>query len=193
MSQDNFDNHDWGQFDSTVRRLREDLAEPTDVELDRALMTARKRADRSRSRSQHGGFMRSKIAIVGVLVAGLVTSGAGTTLAFQGGSGQGSASTAQYAPVSGEGETPGAPSTPGAQTENLGVNNHGNNNSHGAPGGSGHGTAPEAQAVRQVAATEDQGGKLPFTGLAAAPIIAIGLALLLAGAVLQRRTSRDAG
>ena len=133
--------------------------------------------------------MRSKIAIIGVLAAGLVTSGAGTTLAFQGGSGQGSASTAQYGVAPGQGETPGQNNPPSGQTETLGSN--GNNNSPGAPGGSNGGGAPQAQTVRQVAATEDQGGKLPFTGLAAAPIIAIGLALLLAGAVLQRRNSRD--
>ena len=135
--------------------------------------------------------MRSKIAIVGVLAAGLVTSGAGTTLAFQGSSGQGSASTAQYGVAPGQGETPGQNNPPGAQTETLGSN--GNNNSPGGSNGSpGAGNAPQFQTIRQVAATEDQGGKLPFTGLAAAPIIAIGLALLLSGIVLQRRSSRDA-
>jgi hypothetical protein len=179
---DSFGDEDLG---ATAERLREASIEPTPLELDRALVTARRRSVRAPNRHTTGGFMRSKVAIVAILAMGFVTSGAGATLAFQGSSGSGSASTAEYPPPNvtpgqgenGNGDTTGNGTTPGGQ-ETLSNT-----------GTSGTGSDP-SQSARQTTATSD-GGKLPFTGLAAIPVILLGLGLLTAGIVLQRRTSRD--
>ena len=109
--------------------------------------------------------MRSKVAIISILVMGFVTSGAGATLAFEGSSGNDNASTAEYNPNGNVG----------------GVNANSQSNS---------GTPSDTQASRQVAASTS-GKKLPFTGLAAIPIIVVGLGLLTVGVTLRRRTPRD--
>ena len=49
-------------------------------------------------------------------------------------------------------------------------------------------TTAQAQVPRQVAAASGE-REIPFTGLAAIPVIGIGVALLVAGALLRRRTS----
>src|SRR4051794_30797405 len=178
-------------LDVTAGRLRAARVEPTPIELDRALTTARRRAGRGRARSTTGGFMRSKVAIVSILAIGVLMSGTGATLAFQGSSGQVNAAQEEYiapnttvAPGPGEGTgTEGTTdSQPGGkQTQTLGEESSG-----------GDGSSPAAaQETRQEAATAGDDGKLPFTGLAAMPIIAIGLALLAAGGLLQRRNSRS--
>ena len=114
--------------------------------------------------------MRSKVAIISILVMGFVTSGAGATLAFEGSSGNDNASTAEYNPGSNVG----------------GVNANSQSNS-----GNQSDTQADTQASRQVAAASSNGKKLPFTGLAAIPIIVVGLGLLTVGVTLRRRTPRD--
>jgi hypothetical protein len=175
------ENHD---IDATAERLSAARVEPTPLELDRAFATARRRAGRSRSTT--GGFMRSKLAIVSILALGVLMSGTGATLAFQGSSGQVNAAQEEYLPPTntvtpGPGEGTGNGSQPGGkETETLGDEQTGADN----------GSPAATQATRQEAATADDNGKLPFTGLAAMPIILIGVALLGAGIVLQRRNSR---
>src|SRR4051794_34404353 len=162
---------------ATEARLRAARPEPTAVELDRALATARRRAACGARPSP--AFLRSKVAITAILALGLVTSGAGTTLAFQGSSGSGDASSAQY----------GAPA-PGVSPGEQNGGNQGNEQ------GETLGNAPRSpqgsavQAARQETANAN-GKQLPFTGYAAIPIIVIGLVLLSTGAVLQRRLSRS--
>jgi hypothetical protein len=172
----NLDPHD---FDSDVHpvaeRLRAARIDATPVELDRALVSARARAAR-RSRSGPS-FLRSKVAIVAMLAAGLATSGAGVTFAFEGPSGMDDASSAQYA----------APSPGNAPGQGVGGEERSSNPSAG--GGNGGDTT---QTERQVSATgTGDGGNLPFTGLAAIPLIVGGFALLAGGVALQRKASRD--
>lgn len=133
--------------------------------------------------------MRSKIAIVSILAMGFVTSGAGATLAFQGSSGSGNASTAGYAPQ------PNVPNSPGEDDTGDDTSNGNGDETTGNPTqtlspGSESSTGDETQATRQAGADD---GKLPFTGLAAIPVIAIGLGLLGTGVLLQRRTARERG
>ena len=192
----------------TAERLRGVRIEPTALELDRALTQARRRAERPQRST--GGFWRSKVAIVSILTLGFATSGAGATLAFQGSSGTGDASSAQYAaplptPQQPEGEGEDGEVTPPTQpgdgdTDTIGGGPDGevrSNTDDSAPGGSD--TSPGSaesgddavQPNRQVTATgEADGGELPFTGLAAIPVIALGLGLLVTGVVLQRRAGR---
>jgi hypothetical protein len=176
-----------GDLEATERLLRSSRLEPTPLELDRALTTARKRAARA-GRHTTGGFMRSKIAIVSILAMGFVTSGAGATLAFQGSSGSDNASTAGYAPQ---------PNVPNSPDENTGDDTTGDDTTGDDTTGTptqtlspGSETNADTQDTRQAAADD---GKLPFTGLAAIPVIAIGLGLLATGVLLQRRTARERG
>ena len=133
--------------------------------------------------------MRSKLAIVSILALGVLMSGTGATLAFQGSSGQVNAAQEEYIPPTntvtpgpGEGNegTENGSQPGGKETETLGE--EGTNADTGSPAAT--------QETRQEAATADDNGKLPFTGLAAMPIILIGVALLGAGIVVQRRNSR---
>jgi hypothetical protein len=155
---------DFGKTEDILRSVR---VEPTPYELDRALTTARKRVVGAPVRHSNGGFMRSKVAIISILVMGFVTSGAGATLAFEGSSGNTNASTAEY--------------VPGGNVGGVNANSQANT-----------GTQSDAQASRQVAASSSgKNGKLPFTGLAAIPLIVVGLGLLTVGVTLRRRTPRD--
>lgn len=168
----------------TEARLRAARFEADPITLDRALSTARARA----RRSAPGGFLRSKIAIVAVLTSGLALSGTGVTLAFQGPSGSGNVSSAQYAPaLPNSGEEQGQQqdnSLPQGQTETLSGNpRNGSKKGDNSP-------SANTQAQRQVAATgTGSGDRLPFTGLAAIPVIMLGLAMILAGVFMQRRTA----
>src|SRR5687767_604987 len=86
----------FGELDATAERLRAARLEATPMELDRALVSARRRAGRSASRPINGGFMRSKLAVISILAIGVLMSGTGATLAFQGSSGQGNAAGEEY-------------------------------------------------------------------------------------------------
>lgn len=116
--------------------------------------------------------MRTRLAITAVLVLGLMTSGTGVGMAVSGISGGDSAGSAQY---------------PGQTTPDGKVPN-GNQTLGGsdavAPGSAG------VQAAEQVSV--DAGDdSLPFTGLAAIPVIAVGAGLLGTGAALRRGARRD--
>src|SRR5688572_7402182 len=98
-----FPDDQFGDLDETAERLRAARIEATPMELDRALVTARRRAGRSGARSTNGGFMRSKLAVISILAIGVLMSGTGATLAFQGSSGQTNAAGEEYvAPGQGE-------------------------------------------------------------------------------------------
>ena len=127
--------------------------------------------------------MKSRLAILGMLVAGMLLSTAGAGMAVSGLNGN-DASVAQYGENTGGGgggnvlpeETSGG-SQGGVAGENAG-----------SGGGGGEGLQP----TRQVEAGADNGGEqLPFTGLAAIPILLGGVALLSTGLVLRRRTRDD--
>lgn len=131
--------------------------------------------------------MKSRMAITSMLIAGILASGTGTGLAVSGISSDGSAGTAQY-----ENEKPGKPKGPDVLGQEEGDGNGapgdgtdvaGAQESRGGQGGSG------VQATRQVGAQED--AALPFTGLAAIPLILMGIGLLATGAVLRRRLPQE--
>ena len=136
--------------------------------------------------------MKSRIAILAMLVTGMVFSTAGAGLALSGGSHH-NASIAQY------GQTP-TPTPTATPTPGGGVlpAESGGGGSHPSGGGTAPatgnapagGTAPaeaaNTQPVRQEAAATSS--QLPFTGFAAIPVILGGLALLAGGLILRRRT-----
>ena len=196
-----------GDLEATADRVRSTRIEADPIELDRALTLARKRAGRGRRGEPR--YLRSKAAIVSVLALGILTTGTGATLAFQGSSGQGDASSAQYVgPVPaapGAPEEDGLPGTQGGDGETDGENpdtisgpdgevidDGTRGETESLPGNAESGGGDDAvQETRQVTATSDgEGGELPLTGLAAIPLTLVGLALLVSGALLQRRNTR---
>jgi hypothetical protein len=169
------------EFDDVIRLLREGRPQVTEVELDQIKQRVRRRvADPSR-RSQS---MKSRLAILAMLVSGLLFSTAGAGLAVSGIASSGSnASVAQYGtptptptptPTSAGGVLPAEEtSTPTPSPTN-------------APVG---GALPAEEAARQVAVSAPS--QLPFTGFAAIPVMLGGIALLTGGLVLRRRTRAE--
>jgi hypothetical protein len=160
-----------------AERLEQERPEATPLELDQIKLRVKTRAGRSSRSRLKGNPLKSRLAITAILVLGLVFSSGGATLALSGSSGSGSAAGVQYPnsvpPTKTQGETP-----------VLGEEQGGGNEAVlGAEQGSSPGST--AQATRQVAATESK-NELPFTGLAALPLIVLGLAMLGGGGVLYR-------
>ena len=124
--------------------------------------------------------MRSRLAIIAMLVFGGLLSTGGGALAVSGlASQQDNAAQGQYGGVQGEEDE-------GDQGA-LGEEDSGG----GAPASEDNGTQP----ARQVeAGAQGTGGEeqLPFTGFAAIPILLGGVALLTTGFVLRRRSAEDA-
>jgi hypothetical protein len=163
------------EFDDVIRLLRENRPEATPLELDRIKQRARARVARPSRRSQR---MKSRLAILSMLVGALLMSMTGASLAISGiSSHTRDATVAQYGGgVAPEEQTP-TPSPGG------GVAPEEQNN---APNG---GTKPAeaAQPGRQVEAGQTT-NQLPFTGFAAIPVLLAGVALLAGGLVVRRRT-----
>jgi hypothetical protein len=151
------------EFDDVIRLLRENRPEATELELDQIKQRVRRRAARPSRRNQD---MKSRLAILMMLVFGMVLSTTGAGLAIQSLSTGNDASVAQYEEPD---EDPG---------EVLG-----------GESGTGNGGSDETlQTTRQVEVGSD-GGELPFTGFVAIPVLVGGVALLSAGMVLRRRTN----
>jgi hypothetical protein len=167
------------EFDDVIRLLREGRPQATEVELDQIKQRVRRRAAQPSRRSQ---FMKSRLAIVGMLVTGMVFSTAGAGLAVSG-LNNNNASVAQYGtptptPTSSvlpESVTPTPPSTPPTTTKKPT-----------------HQTQPATavQPARQVEAATNT-SSLPFTGFAAIPVMLGGIALLTGGLILRRRTRNE--
>jgi len=119
--------------------------------------------------------MKSRLAILSMLVAGMLlsTTGAGLAVTSLGGN---DASVAQYGGGGDKGANGGG-----------GTNNGGGDNGD-VLGASGQGT--EVQPARQVE-TGAGSGQLPFTGFLAIPVLLGGVALLSTGIVLRRRTASE--
>jgi hypothetical protein len=151
------------EFDDVIRLLQENRPEATDLELDRIKQRIRHRAAQPSRRRQD---MKSRLAILLMLVLGMVFSTTGAGLAIQG-LGSDDASVSQYGTP-----TP-TPTPPG---DVLGEEDEG-------------GVSGDVQAPRQVESGSDS--QLPFTGFLALPVLLGGVALLSAGLVLRRRTHGD--
>jgi hypothetical protein len=152
-------------------RLRAERPALNAVELDAVKQRARAAAMRPTTTKR--GFMRSRLAILLMLVLGLTFSTTGAGLAISGfADGGGQAAATQY-----DNNDDGGGVLPDSDNDDNG-------------GGNSPATDDEAdvQPARQFESTS--GGSLPFTGFAAIPVLLLGLGLLSAGLIV-RRTNRD--
>jgi len=123
--------------------------------------------------------MKSRLAILGMLVAGMLLSTTGAGMAISGLSGD-DASVSQYA----RGDNDNAGGGGGGGGVLPEEDTQGGVAGDNAAGGGGE----DLQPTRQVEAGADGDDELPFTGLAAIPILLGGVALLSTGLILRRRT-----
>ena len=202
------------EFDDVIRRLEAERPQASPRELDEIKQRVRRRAvNPSRKGNQS---MKSRFAILAMLVTGMLFSTAGAGLAISGI--QDNASVAQYAtpvctptPAPPGGVNPAETPTSGgggggnvceeggvlpAEEENKPDTETGNNNAPAEETEEG-GVLPaeesqpatETQPERQVAAQAETTSQLPMTGFAAIPVLVGGLALLAGGLILRRRTT----
>jgi hypothetical protein len=147
------------EFDDISRLLREERPQASELELDQIKRRVRQRVARK------GQPMRSRLAILAMLVAGLLFAGTGAGLAVQGFDQSGDdASQAQY---------------PGGGGDVLGEED------------SGGGEVIPEETVNdeaQVAQQVESGDSLPFTGFAAIPVVLAGVALIGGGLMLRRQS-----
>jgi hypothetical protein len=177
------------ELDPIEARLRAERATPSPLELDRIKQQAIRQAERSRPSlyaNTKGSFMKSRLALTLILVAGFMFSATGTTLAISGSSGDGSAASSQYVAPGGE---------------ETGKPDHGVKGAH-AEGGeetnktlqrTGTETAvavTPAPAAEQVAVVSSD-NSLPFTGFLAIPLLAIGVGLVALGGFIAVRNRRE--
>jgi hypothetical protein len=194
------------EHDDVIRLLREGRPQATEMELDQIKQRVRRRAAAPSGRKQG---MKSRVAILGMLVTGVLFSTAGVGLAVSGtDASQTNASVSQYTtptptPVctstpSGGGTSPASECTP-TPTPEGGVLPAGAESTptptatpaatNAPAGGVAPAEATNTQPVRQEAAATN--AQLPFTGFAAIPVILGGLALLSGGLILRRRTKPE--
>jgi hypothetical protein len=154
----------------------------TALELDATKQRIRARAATpARRRTTKGTIMKSRLAILMMLVLGMLLSTTGAGLAISGFSG--SAATVQYDTPAPTGVLPKAPPSGVLPAEDTGA--------VAGEEATGPNDDNSLQPTRQVEAGTDSGGgadQLPFTGFAAIPVLLGGIALLSTGLVLRRRT-----
>ncbi len=164
--------HDSPGISRMEERLRTERAAATGLELDQLKMRALGQARRARPTNRRGQLMKSRLALLSMIVLGLFMSTTGATLAISGSSGSDDAGVAEYA------------------DDVLGDTDEGGNNPDtlGDDGEVGsdqeEGTDPQAAAQTEVVSDSGE-GSLPFTGFLAIPLLIGGVALLGSGAVLR--------
>jgi hypothetical protein len=170
-------------MDAIEARLRRERATASTLELDELKLRAMRQA--AQRQGIRGNLMKSRFALLAMIVAGLMLSTTGATLAVTASSGSGSAATHNYYHVEGEDKgVAGGETLAGAE--------------QGAPGeaprerGGAGGGGEQPAAAREAAQAEAAGGDdtLPFTGFLAIPLLIGGVALMGTGAVLRWR-ARD--
>jgi hypothetical protein len=144
-----------------AQRLERERPAATPLELDRVRSRVRMRV--RGGAIAKGTVLKTRLAILMMVVLGVLMSGTGAGLALSGSSESDSAAQSQY-------------------------NVSPNQNQGGPVLGTEEASNPgDANAPEQVVATTSE-DSLPFTGLAAVPILLLGLGLVTAGLVVARRT-----
>jgi hypothetical protein len=176
--------------------LRANRPEATALELDAVKQRVRRRtAGRPAGRrARSATLMKSRLAILSMLVAGMLLSTTGAGLAVTSLT-TNDASVAEYGPGGGNQGDNGNSGDNGAgnqggtlgegdQGTGAGTSPQGTNNENGS------GTDQGLQPARQVE-TGASDSQLPFTGFLAIPVLLGGVALLSTGLVLRRRTASE--
>jgi len=173
--------HDSPGISRMEERLRTERAAASGLELDQLKMRALGQARRARPTNRRGQLMKSRLALLSMMVLGLLMSTTGATLAISGSSGSGSAGIAQYGRE--------APEEEGEEvlgdTEEQGTQPQGSDPQETLGDEAESESAPDTQEVQQVSAADDGESSLPFTGFLAVPLLIGGVALLGSGAVLR--------
>lgn len=175
-----FDDSHPDDLQPVVDMLRANRPEATALELDAIKQRVRARKATGR-RARSANLMKSRLAIIGMLVVGMLASTTGVGLAIDGLGGR-DASVAQYG--GSQGGKPNGGVLGEQHHHNPGTTNQ--NNGGGSPGGGG-----TLQPAQQVEAGATGGGTLPFTGFLAIPVLIGGVVLLSTGVVLRRRAADD--
>jgi hypothetical protein len=164
-------------LEPVVERLTAERPQLTPLELDGIVRRVRARAAApARRRTRRGTIMKSRLAMLALLVCGVMVSGTGAGLAVQGSTGNGNAAQEQYPQ---DNEPRGG--VLGEEVENTPPK-----------AGEVDSQAPAPQVERQVEAGVQGGAdELPFTGLAAIPIVLLGLAMTVTGLAMRRRVGRN--
>ena len=169
-----------------IARLQAERPAASDLELGLIKQRVQGRVAPSARRSRRTEFMRSRLAIIAMLVFGMVLSTGGGALAVSGFTSQGdNAATSQYGPTT----TNDTGKNGVLGEEESGGPAGGQENSGGAAPAEEQGTQPARQVEAGAQGTGEE--QLPFTGFAAIPILLGGVALLTAGLVLRRRSADD--
>jgi hypothetical protein len=160
-------------MDAIEARLRRERATASTLELDELKLRAMRQA--AQRQGIRGNFMKSRLALLLMIVAGLMLSTTGATLAVSGSSGSGSAASHEYYHVDDDRGVSGGETLAGQEQGAPGE----------APGDRGGGEQPAAaqEAAQAEAAAGDE--TLPFTGFLAIPLLIGGVALMGTGAVLR--------
>jgi hypothetical protein len=153
---DHFNHND--DLDLVGRLLREHRPQLEALELDRVKLRSHARA--RGSRPTKGSVMKSRLAILGILVLGIMMSGAGTSMVIANGSGEGNRSNA-------------------ADTVY--------DDDDAGRGDFRDGDGDLDARGQEKAAGDDGGDGLPFTGFLAVPLLIGGIGLLGTGLLIRRR------
>jgi hypothetical protein len=167
------------ELHDVIAQLRAHRPEATPLELDAVKQRVRARAVRTAGRrARSAAFMKSRLAILLMLVFGVTLSTAGAGMAISNIGGGSDASVAEYGDEGTQG---------GGGGSVLGEEDSGTAGENGGAAGE---EDSGVQPSRQVEAGAS-GGELPFTGFLAIPILLGGVALLAAGLVLRHRAADD--
>src|ERR1700761_2771367 len=175
------------ELDSIADALQAERHQATPLELDRIKLQAIRQAEQTRPSlyaSKKGTFMKSRLALTLLLVAGFMFSTTGATLAISGSSGNGSAASTQYVSPGGEeGNHHHEHGVKGASAKG-GDETGGNNTLQPTPEVEVAPVAAEQQAV------VSNGSSLPFTGFLAIPLLIIGVLMVVGGAMLRLKSRK---
>ncbi len=179
-------------FDDIGRQLREQRPELSELELDHVKQRVRRRAFAT---PRKGQTMRSRLAILGMLVLGMLMSTTGAGLAIIAmlvfgmvlSTGGGALAVSGFTSQQGN-------AAQGQYQQGVDDEDDGDTGVLGEDEDSGPADDEAVQPARQAeAGAQATGGEqLPFTGFAAIPILLGGVALLASGLVLRKRAADDA-